>query len=291
MATTKLANLINPEVMEDMISAKLPKKIVVTPFAAVDTTLQGVPGNTITVPQYAYIGDAEDLAEGVTATTAQLTTSSTKVSIKKAVKAVEVTDEAVLSGYGDPVGETTNQLSLAIAAKVDADAMAALTGTGVQLEYDGTAKVISYDGIVDAIDVFGEEINTEKVMFVNPAQVSTLRKDENFISADKYGQGTNVIMTGEIGRIANTRIVASKRVEKTTKKTESNDYYPCPIVKLQNDAETEQDVPALTIYMKRGVNLEESRDVLGKKTVYSIDEHYAVALTNTAKVVCAKFKA
>lgn len=291
MATTKLNNLINPEVMADMISAKLPRKIVVTPFATVDTTLQGVPGNTITVPQYAYIGDAEDLAEGAAATAAQLTTSSTKVSVKKAVKMVEVTDEAMLSGYGDPIGQTTNQLALAVAAKVDADAMAALTGTDVQLKYDGTAKVISYAGIVDAIDVFGEEINTEKVMFVNPAQVSTLRKDENFISADKYGQGTNVIMTGEIGRIANTRIVASKRVEKTTKTTESNDYYPCPIVKLQNDAETEQDAPALTIYMKRGVNLEESRDVTHKQTLYSIDEHYAVALTNTAKVVCAKFKA
>ena len=51
--TTKLADLINPEVMADMISAKIPKKIMVAPFAKVDTTLVGQPGDTITVPQYA----------------------------------------------------------------------------------------------------------------------------------------------------------------------------------------------------------------------------------------------
>lgn len=51
--TTKLADLINPQVMADMISAKIPKKIVVAPFAKIDTTLTGQPGDTITVPQYA----------------------------------------------------------------------------------------------------------------------------------------------------------------------------------------------------------------------------------------------
>lgn len=53
MATTKLANLVDPQVMADMISAKLPKKIKFTPIARIDTTLTGRPGNTITVPKYA----------------------------------------------------------------------------------------------------------------------------------------------------------------------------------------------------------------------------------------------
>ena len=83
--TTKLADLINPEVMADMISAKIPKKIVVAPFAKVDTTLVGQPGDTITVPQYAYIGDAVDVAEGVAAETVKLTASTTQVTVKKAM--------------------------------------------------------------------------------------------------------------------------------------------------------------------------------------------------------------
>ena len=61
---TKIADLIDPEVMGDMVSARIPKKLRVAPFAKVDDTLAGVPGDTITVPAYAYIGDADIVAEG-----------------------------------------------------------------------------------------------------------------------------------------------------------------------------------------------------------------------------------
>lgn len=47
---TKLSELIDPEVMGDMVSARIPKKLRVAPFAKIDDTLQGVPGDTITVP-------------------------------------------------------------------------------------------------------------------------------------------------------------------------------------------------------------------------------------------------
>lgn len=279
--TTMLAELINPQVMADMISAKVPSKLVVAPFAKVDTTLSGIPGDTITVPQYAYIGDAEDIAEGIAAETVKLTTSTTTVKVKKAMKAVELTDEAVLSGYGNPIGETNNQLAKAIASKVDTDAMTVLQGA--QLIYDGTASVIKYTGVVDAIDLFDEEVNTDKVIFVHPKQVTQLRKDSDFISADKYTG--NVVMTGEIGKIANCRVVPSKKVKL------ADGVYHCPIVKLNNDAEAEEDAAALTVYLKRDTNLETERVTLARKTDISVDKHYTVALSNTSKVVLAKFKA
>lgn len=282
MPTTNLSDIINPQVMADMISAKVEKKIVVAPFAKVDTTLVGVPGNTITVPQYAYIGDAADVAEGVACGTTKLTASTTTVTVKKAMKAVELTDEAVLSGYGNPVGEATNQLAKSIAAKVDEDAMTALQGA--QLIYNGSAAVISYNGIVDAIDLFEEEMNSEKVIFVHPKQVTQLRKDSNFISADKYPG--NVVMTGEIGMIANAHVVATKRVPLV----DSNANYACPIVKLNNEAEAEDDAAAITIYLKRDTNVETDRVSLSRMTDVSADKHYAAALSNTAKVVLAKFK-
>lgn len=282
--TTKLQDIINPEVMADMISAKIENKIVVAPFAKIDTTLQGRPGDTVTIPQYKYIGDATNIAEGVAAETVKLEASTAQYTVKKAMKAVELTDEAVLSGYGNPVGEANNQLAKAIASKVDNDAMDALLGA--QLKFDGVSAQISYNGIVDAIDVFEEEVNTEKVLFVHPKQVTQLRKDSNFISADKYGVGMNVMLTGEIGRIANCRVVPSKKV----KLNEGSTGYVCPIVKLQNDAETEEDAPALTIYLKRDTNVETARVSLSRKTDISVDKHFVAALTNQAKVVLATFK-
>lgn len=285
--TTKIADLIDPEVMADMISAKIPNKIVVAPFAKVDTSLQGVPGDTITVPQYSYIGDAEDIAEGVACGTVKLETSTSTVKVKKAMKAVSLTDESILSGYGNPVGETNSQLASAIAAKVDNDAMEALQGA--QVDYDGSATAISYNGIVEAVDLFEEEINSEKVMFVHPKQVTQLRKDSNFISADKYTG--NVVMTGEIGMIANCRIVPSKKVpEVEVGSTNKVKCYACPIVKLTSDAETEDETAALTIYLKRDTSVESERHTLARTTDISVDKIYTVALSDQSKVVLAKFK-
>lgn len=278
MGMTSINDLVNPEVMADMISAKIEKKIVVAPFAKVDDTLAGVAGDKIVVPQYSYIGDAADVDEGDEVSTTTLVTTTTEATIKKAMKAVELSDEAVLSGYGNPIGETNNQLAAAIAAKVDNDAMDALqTATTV---FDGE-DIISYDGIIDAIDKFGEETNCQKVIFVHPSQLTQLRHDEDFISAEKYTG--NVIVSGEIGMIANTRVVPSKKVPL------KNGQYICPIVKIESDQETEDETPALTIYLKRDTNVEMERQTLRRVTDISVDKFYTVVLSNAGKVVLAKF--
>lgn len=275
---TKLANLVNPQVMADMISAGLPAKIKFTPLAKVDTTLAARPGNTITVPKYAYIGEAEDVAEGVAMGTTVLTASTTEATVKKAGKAVELTDEAVLSGYGDPVGEATNQLKMSVADKVDSDCYTALKGAS--LVYDGSAGVISYEGVVKAVDLFEEESDNAKVMLVHPKQITALRLDADFKDINKYPLQT--VMTGVIGEIAGCQVVASKKVA-----LEGGNYI-CPII-ITGGEDNEQ--PALTLYMKRNVELETDRDILAKTTVISVDEHYTAVLSNEAKVVVAKFKA
>ncbi len=282
---TKLAQLIDPEVMADMVTAKIPKKIRVAPIAKVDTTLQGVPGSTITVPAYGYIGDAEDVAEGEAVTIEAMSTTTKNAVIKKAMKGVGLTDEAILSGLGNPVGEATSQLAKAVAAKVDNDCMDALQGA--TLIYDGSTAAIGYTGIVDAIDKFEEEFNSEKIMFIHPTQVTKLRKDAQFLSADKYEAGVSI--SGEIGKIANTRIVPSKKVPQV--KVGEVDCYACPIVKLESDAETEDASPALTIYLKRAANVETERKPKTRTTEITVDEHYTAVLSDETKVVLAKFKA
>ena len=279
MAVTMMNKMINPEVMGDMIGAKIEALLKITPYAKVDTTLQGVPGDTKTVPKWAYIGDAVDVAEGAEVDLTEMTTSSETFTIKKAMKAVGLTQEAINSGYGDPVGQAEIQLAKSIAGKVDGDVFAAALGATLT-SGDGSAQ-IKYDGVVDVVDAFNEEDITEKVLFINPAQLTTLRKDTNFISADKYNN--NVMVTGEIGMICQTRIVPSKKVPLITAKVvassesnavkitssniatyqghtwdaenkkiaelvadttyilaETNSYYLCPCIKLEpSSAETE----------------------------------------------------
>lgn len=339
MAMTKLENLVDPEVMADMVSAKLPKKIKFTPIARIDTTLVGRPGSTIVVPKYAYIGDAEDVAEGVAMGTTVLTTSTTEAKVKKAGKAVELTDESVLSGYGDPVGTSIDQIAKSIAAKVDNDAYDALCGAS--LVYDGTSAEIGYSAVIAANSKFNDESDQSltKILFINPAQEATLLNDDDFKSNDKYP--LNVIMNGTIGSIAGAHVVKSKKVKlvKYVKNgsgtieivadnveesagtklhlssvqphaidtlkvgdkvnAETTPYYACPIVIVSAEDPNEdpgadgvsEDESALTIYMKRGVEIESDRDILAKTTVISGDEHYTAVLSNDSKVVLAKFKA
>ena len=78
---TKLTNMVNPQVLGAMISARLPKAIKFTQIAKVDNTLVGVPGSEITLPSFNYIGAAEDVAEGAAVTPSVMTTSTKKASI------------------------------------------------------------------------------------------------------------------------------------------------------------------------------------------------------------------
>lgn len=264
MSQTKLSNLINPEVMADMISAELPNKIKFAPLARIDRTLVGVAGNTITVPKYSYIGDAEDVAEGVAMGTTVLTASTTQATVKKAGKAVEITDESVLSGYGDPVGEAEKQLEMSIAAKVDNDAITALNGA--VLTHNASTEIVGYGNIVSAIDKFEEEDDEVKILFIHPLQKGQIRLATGFIE-----NVPNAYMTGTIGEIAGCQVVASGKVPHDA----VAGTYTNIVVKPG----------ALDIYLKRDVDVESDRDILKKTTVISADEHYAVVLADDSKVV------
>lgn len=286
MAVTTLSNLFDPEVVAAMVSAKLTNAIRFKPFATIDSTLTGRPGDTITVPKYEYIGDAEDVAEGEDIPIKQLTHTTQKVTVKKAGIGVQLTDEALLSAYGSPADEAARQITLSIASKVDTDCADVLI-TGTQT-YDGSASTISYSGVVNAVDVFGEETPEpfSKVMFINSKQVTQIRLDENFLSLDKYPapQGA-VVLRGCIGSVAGVQIVVSNKI------TAGDTGYVCPIVQLEVDDETGIALPALTIYMKRDVLLETDRDITNKTTLITADQHYVAALTNDSRVVVATFAA
>lgn len=270
MATTKLENIINPEVMADMISAKLPKALKAKGFMKVDTTLTGKAGNTITVPQYAYIGEAADLAEGAAGTVTQLTATEKEYTIKKAVKNVELTDEAVLSGYGDPVGEVTRQLTMAIEDKIDSDGIAVLeaitSSSPAGANYvTSTETAYNYEMVCDGLDALpnSEDEGEDLYLLIPKAGIKALRRDDRFIDKNNG----EMLGTGVVGSVAGCKVVVSAKLSDTSKAA----YIMRP--------------DALTAFIKRDVTLETDRNVLNKKTLFSADEHFVVAIEDLNKIV------
>lgn len=265
---TKLENMINPEVMGTMVAAELSAAMKFTPLCAVDNTLEGRAGDTVTLPKYGYIGDAADVAEGGAIPVTNLTTTSVSVQVKKAGKGVELTDEAVLSGYGDPIGEAARQLGLAIANKVDNDVLAALAEVPESMTAGDGSEVLCADVIADALLKFGEDVEDEKVILIAPEQLATLRKSEDWLKATDIGVDT--LIRGTVGSIHGCQVVVSNKIAASEDGTYEN-YIVKP--------------GALAIYLKRDVQIEKQRDIVHDTTTVTANKHYAAHLANESKAV------
>ena len=260
---TKLGNLIDPQVLADFLDVKMMDAIKFAPLCAVRTDLVGKPGDTLTLPKYAFIGLAEDVAEGADVPMAKLAADTVDVKVKKAGKGVQVTDEAVLSAYGDTVNEIGRQLLMAIAGKVDNDCAEAFRGATLTVTAEKFDKYV----ISDMMAKFGEDLEEDMVALINPEHLAILRRDPDFVQVN---QG-DVIMNGEVGRLFGCRIVISNKVKATE----------AFLVKAG----------AVKILMKRNVMVEADRNIVNKTNTYVVDEHYVAYLEDESKIVKAKIGA
>lgn len=270
--TTKLEQMVNPEVMASMVSARLEAEIKFAPLATVDTTLQGSAGDTVTLPKYAYIGDATDVGEGEAIPLEQMATSTTKVTVKKAGRGVELTDESMLSGYGDPLGEATNQLGMAIANKIDNDVLDTLDKIGAVMTVGDGTTVLGAAVVADALVKFGENIDGEKVLLIAPAQLAQLRNSEDWLKATDIG--VDILIKGTVGMIHGCQVVLSNKIKAV------NGVYTNYIIKPG----------ALAIYLKRDIAIENDRDIVHKTTVITADKHYTTHIADDTKAIKVKVK-
>lgn len=270
MTTTVLANLIDPEVMADLIEAQLPKAIKFSAIAPLDTTLVGVPGSTLTVPSYKYIGDANEVAEGAAIEYSKLEQTKRTMTIKKAAKGVEITDEAVLSGLGDPVGEGQRQVRMAIASKIDNDILATALKAPLKLTADIDLDLIdkleaTFTDAPDAIE--DNNISTTGVLFVSYKDAAKLRKLAGQDWTRPTQLGDDILVKGLFGELLGWEIVRS--------------------MKLEQNQFVAVKPGALKTYLKRDIFAEVGRDMDHKLTKFNADEHYGVAIYNDALLVAS----
>lgn len=311
--TTMLANLIDPEVLANFIDKKLTNAIRFAPLARIDTTLVGRPGDEITLPSYSYIGDATYVGEGEDIPIARLSASSTKVKVAKIGKAVEITDEALLSGAGDITGEASGQILTAMNSGVENQLLQSMRTSAV-LTDSVAASGDPADEIADALTLFGEDIDGEKVIVIPPAFYARLRKSSSWIPNTEMGAAA--IVRGTIGMVHGCQVITSNRLnahdeyEKTTD-TDINSgktYYA-----LVNGVFTEVAEPvkadlgsyyekvsvgaqafiikpgALAIYMKRNTLVEFDRDKISQLNYIIGSKLFAPYVYDTSKLIKLSF--
>lgn len=277
MAITRLTNLINPEVIADFVEAKLVDNMVFAPLATIDYTLEGRAGDTLKFPVWRYIGDASTLSEASTLSVATLVASSASVTVHKIAQGVELTDEAVLSGLGDPVGEAVSQITLALASGIDNEMLATMTSDVASTMTYQTASTATYPAdtdITDALELFGEDIDGTKVAVVPPAVYTKMRKtgkdNGNWIPASELS--AEIAIKGAVGEYQGCQVIVSNKL-----KTSGNIF----IVKPN----------ALRLIMKRGAQVETDRDILKFSNVITGSVHFATYVYNASGLILIKKKA
>ena len=257
---TYLSDLFDPQVIADLIDTKLIDRIAFAPLAMVDRTLEGRAGDTVTLPYYSYIGAAEDVEEGHDIPIAKLLQSTKAVKVEKIGKGVQFTDEAVLSGYGDPMGEGTDQVVASIADRLEAKLIAA-ADKATALVY-ATANDLTPADIPLALAKFGEDNDGTKVLVCDADFYAKLLRLD-WIPASEIA--ADVRIRGVVGMAYGCQVLISNRVKN------GNFYIMKP--------------GALAIFMKRDTMVETDRDIVNQSTVVVGSKLFAPYLLNESKII------
>ena len=265
---TYLSSLFNPQVVADLIDTKLTDNMVFAPLARIERTLEGRAGNTVTLPYYSYIGAASTVSEGYDIGIRKLVQSTSSVTVVKYGVAVQLTDEAVLSGYGDPMGEAASQIATSIDDAMDIALLAALDANSAsEQNYTGASTGLIPDDIPLALAKFGEDADGQKALLVTPdfyAKLIGTPAATNWIPASEIA--ANVKIRGAVGMAFGCQVIVTNRL-----KTAGNLYIVKP--------------GALAVFMKRNAMIESDRDILNQSTVLAGSILAAPYLLNPAGMI------
>ena len=251
-------------VLEDKIKDLLTTSVNTRSLMTIDASLAETAGMKKTINTYTYTGSAESVAAraGNTAT-GSVAYVGKDYTVGMLQQKADYTDEDIMKD-GNVLDVLMKGAAQVMTNKLTADFYAALasdTNVGNTTFAKGTK--ISYDAIVDAIAAMNIEDESQLFLIISPAMKADIRKDEDFKSA----QMGEVIYNGQVGTIAGIPVIVSKAV--------SGKAYL-------------MTKEAVTCFMKRDVEVEQSRDADKRINYVFFRDAYVVAVTDATKVRCIK---
>lgn len=256
---TVFANRVIEAKAKDILTTKINARSMMT----IDTDLVASAGMIKTINTYTYSGTAEKLAAGV-GNTASARGSISYVgkdyTTQMCQQAFDYLDEDALK---DPaiVDMGIKGATSVMANTMTADFYAALATQegGSELVHGITfSSNLSYDVIVDAISELNVEDESGVFVVIPNAWKAALRKDPDYVSAH---QG-DVVYNGQVGVICGIPVIATKAL---------------------TDKAYVMTKEAVTLFMKKDVEVEQERIADTRTNSIYLREVYVCALTDATK--------
>lgn len=259
MANTVYPNKVIEAKAKDILTTQINARSMMT----IDTSLTQNAGMVKTINTYTYTGTAEEVSAGSgNSTRGSIAYVGKDYTVKMVQQAFDYLDEdfmkdPVIVDYG--IKGATSVMS----NKMTTDFYSALaTKNGASELVKGITfakgKALSYDVIVDAISELNLEDESKIFIVIPNAWKASLRKDADYKSA----QMGEVIYNGQVGTICGIPVIATKAL---------------------TDKAYVMTNEAVTLFLKKDVEVEQDRDADKRKNSVYLRDCYVCALTDATK--------
>ncbi len=261
MANTVYANKVIEAKAKDILSTAINARSMMT----IDDSLTASAGMTKTINTYTYTGTAEEVTAGAGNTSrGSIAYVGNDYTVKMVQQAFDYTDEDFMKdnvivdmGIKGATSVMSNKMTTDFYS-----ALATKNSTGNAELVKGITFVkggkLNYDVIVDAISELNLEDEAKVFVVIPNTWKASLRKDEDYKSA-RQGE---VVYNGQVGTICGIPVVATKAL--------TNKAYV-----MTNEA--------VTLFMKKDVEVEQDRDADKRKNSIYLRDCYVCALTDATK--------
>lgn len=260
MANTVYPNKVIEAKAKDILTTQINARSMMT----IDTSLTQNAGMVKTINTYTYTGAAEEVAAGSgNSTRGSIAYVGKDYTVKMVQQAFDYLDEdfmkdPVIVDYG--IKGATSVMTNDMTSKFYA-ALATKNGSEQELVKGITfAKggALNYDVIVDAISELNLEDESKVFVVIPNNWKAALRKDADYKSA-RQGE---VIYNGQVGTICGIPVVATKAL---------------------TDKAYVMTNEAVTLFLKKDVEVEQDRDADKRKNSVYLRDCYVCALTDATK--------
>lgn len=259
MANTVYPNKVIEAKAKDILTTQINARSMMT----IDTSLTQNAGMTKTITTYTYNGTAEEVAAGSgNSTRGSITYVASDYTVKMVQQPFDYLDEDFMK---DPVivDFGINGATSVMSNKMTSDFYSALaTKNGATELVKGITfakgKALSYDVIVDAISELNLEDESKIFIVIPNAWKASLRKDPDYKSA-LMGE---VIYNGQVGTVCGIPVIATKAL---------------------TDKAYVMTNEAVTLFLKKDVEVEQERDADKRKNSVYLRSCYVCALRDATK--------